>query len=47
MVILKGNLVIEGVVVKIIGVKNLEIIGLVRVFDLEEVCLEVILVGKI
>lgn len=33
LVILKGNFVEDGVVVKIIGLKNLVIMGLVCVFD--------------
>ena len=45
--ILRGNLATEGCVAKISGVKSPIITGPARVFDSEELCMEVILSGSI
>jgi dihydroxy-acid dehydratase len=47
LVILKGNLAMEGAVAKISGVKKSAITGPARVFESEEACLNAILAGKI
>lgn len=47
LVILKGNLAVEGSVAKITGVKNPKITGPARVFESEEACLQAILDKKI
>ena len=47
LVILRGNLAMEGAVAKISGVTNPKITGPARVFDSEESCLEAILSGEI
>lgn len=47
LVILRGNLAVEGAVAKVSGVKNKVITGPARVFDSEESCLETILSGQI
>jgi dihydroxy-acid dehydratase len=47
LVILRGNLALEGAVAKVSGVKNKVITGPARVFDSEESCLHTILAGKI
>jgi dihydroxy-acid dehydratase len=47
LVILRGNLALEGAVAKVSGVKNKVITGPARVFDSEESCLETILSGQI
>ncbi|HEX6715656.1 MAG TPA: dihydroxy-acid dehydratase [Pyrinomonadaceae bacterium] len=47
LVILRGNLAIEGAVAKVSGVKNKVISGPARVFDSEESCLEAILSSQI
>lgn len=47
LVILRGNLALEGAVAKVSGVKNKVISGPARVFDSEESCLEAILAAQI
>jgi len=47
LVILRGNLALEGAVAKVSGVKNKVITGPARVFDSEESCLHTILAGEI
>jgi dihydroxy-acid dehydratase len=47
LVILRGNLALEGAVAKVSGVKNKIINGPARVFDSEESCLEAILSSQI
>ena len=47
LVILRGNLALEGAVAKVSGVKNKVITGPARVFDSEESCLEAILSAHI
>ena len=47
LVILRGNLALEGAVAKVSGVKNKVITGSARVFDSEESCLHTILAGEI
>jgi dihydroxy-acid dehydratase len=47
LVILRGNLALEGGVAKVSGVKNKAITGPARVFDSEESCLEAILSAQI
>ena len=47
LVILHGNLALEGAVAKVSGVKNKVITGPARVFDSEESCLQTILRGQI
>ena len=47
LVILRGNLALEGAVAKVSGVKNRVITGPARVFDSEETCLHAILAGEI
>jgi len=47
LVILRGNLALEGAVAKVSGVKNKIITGPARVFDSEESCLEAILSSQI
>ncbi len=47
LVILRGNLAVEGAVAKVSGVKNKVIIGRARVFDSEESCLHAILSAEI
>jgi dihydroxy-acid dehydratase len=47
LVILRGNLALEGAVAKVSGVKNKVITGPARVFDSEESCLQTILSGQI
>jgi dihydroxy-acid dehydratase len=47
LVILRGNLAIEGAVAKVSGIKNKVITGPARVFDSEESCLQTILSGQI
>ena len=47
LVILKGNLALEGGVAKITGLKSLKISGPARVFESEEACLQAILAKKI
>ncbi|HEU4833572.1 MAG TPA: dihydroxy-acid dehydratase [Pyrinomonadaceae bacterium] len=47
LVILRGNLALEGAVAKVSGVKNMVITGPARVFDSEESCLQTILSGHI
>jgi dihydroxy-acid dehydratase len=47
LVILRGNLALEGAVAKVSGVKNKVITGPARVFDSEESCLQTILRGQI
>jgi dihydroxy-acid dehydratase len=47
LVILRGNLALEGAVAKVSGVKNKIITGPARVFDSEEACLEAILSSQI
>jgi dihydroxy-acid dehydratase len=47
LVILRGNLAVEGAVAKVSGVKNKAITGPARVFDSEESCLQTILAGQI
>jgi dihydroxy-acid dehydratase len=47
LVILRGNLAVEGAVAKVSGVKNKVINGPARVFDSEELCLHAILAGEI
>src|SRR6185369_7489330 len=47
LVILRGNLALEGAVAKVSGVKNKVITGSARVFDSEESCLHAILAGEI
>ena len=47
LVILRGNLALEGAVAKVSGVKNKVITGPARVFDSEESCLQAILSSQI
>ncbi len=47
LVILRGNLALEGAVAKVSGVKNKIVTGPARVFDSEESCLEAILSSQI
>jgi dihydroxy-acid dehydratase len=47
LVILRGNLALEGAVAKVSGIKNKIITGPARVFDSEESCLDAILSGQI
>jgi dihydroxy-acid dehydratase len=47
LVILRGNLALEGAVAKVSGLKNKAITGSARVFDSEESCLHTILAGEI
>jgi len=47
LVILRGNLALEGAVAKVSGLKNKAITGPARVFDSEESCLHTILAGEI
>ena len=47
LVILRGNLAIEGAVAKVSGIKNKVITGPARIFDSEESCLQTILSGQI
>ena len=47
LVILRGNLALEGAVAKVSGIKNKVITGPARVFDSEETCLHAILSGQI
>jgi dihydroxy-acid dehydratase len=47
LVILRGNLAVEGAVAKVSGVKNKVITGRARVFDSEESCLRAILSAEI
>jgi dihydroxy-acid dehydratase len=47
LVILRGNLALEGAVAKVSGVKNRAITGRARVFDSEESCLQAILASQI
>ena len=47
LVILRGNLALEGAVAKVSGVKNKVVTGPARVFDSEESCLHAILAGEI
>jgi len=47
LVILRGNLALEGAVAKVSGIKNKVITGPARVFDSEESCLEAILSSQI
>ena len=47
LVILRGNLALEGAVAKVSGVKHKVITGPARVFDSEELCLHAILAGEI
>ena len=47
LVILRGNLALEGAVAKVSGVKHKVITGPARVFDSEELCLHAILAGHI
>ncbi len=47
LVILRGNLALEGAVAKVSGVKNKVITGSARVFDSEESCLQAILSAEI
>ena len=47
LVILRGNLAVEGAVAKVSGVKNKVITGAARVFDSEESCLHAILSAQI
>ena len=47
LVILRGNLALEGAVAKVSGVKNKVITGPARVFDSEESCLHAILAAEI
>jgi dihydroxy-acid dehydratase len=47
LVILRGNLAVEGAVAKVSGIKNKVITGPARVFDSEESCLQTILAGQI
>src|ERR1044072_1358676 len=47
LVILRGNLALEGAVAKVSGVKKKVITGPARVFDSEESCLHAILAGEI
>ncbi len=47
LVILRGNLALEGAVAKVSGVKSKVITGPARVFDSEELCLQAILSGAI
>ena len=47
LVILRGNLALEGAVAKVSGIKNKVITGPARVFDSEETCLRAILASEI
>ena len=47
LVILRGNLALEGAVAKVSGIKHKVITGPARVFDSEELCLNAILSGEI
>jgi dihydroxy-acid dehydratase len=47
LVILRGNLALEGAVAKVSGVKNKVITGRARVFDSEESCLQAILSAQV
>jgi dihydroxy-acid dehydratase len=47
LVILRGNLALEGAVAKVSGVKNRAITGRARIFDSEESCLQAILASQI
>ncbi|HSE16935.1 MAG TPA: dihydroxy-acid dehydratase [Pyrinomonadaceae bacterium] len=47
LVILRGNLAVEGAVAKVSGIKHKVITGPARVFDSEESCLQTILAGQI
>ncbi|HEX7332782.1 MAG TPA: dihydroxy-acid dehydratase [Pyrinomonadaceae bacterium] len=47
LVVLRGNLALEGAVAKVSGVKNKVITGPARVFDSEESCLHAILAAEI
>jgi dihydroxy-acid dehydratase len=47
LVILRGNLAVEGAVAKVSGIKNKVITGPARIFDSEESCLQAILAGLI
>ena len=47
LVVLRGNLALEGAVAKVSGVKNKVIMGPARVFDSEESCLHAILAAEI
>jgi dihydroxy-acid dehydratase len=47
LVILRGNLALEGAVAKVSGLKNKVITGPARVFDSEETCLQAILSSQI
>jgi dihydroxy-acid dehydratase len=47
LVILRGNLAVEGAVAKVSGIKNKVITGPARVFDSEETCLQAILSSQI
>lgn len=47
LVILRGNLALEGAVAKVSGIKNKVITGPARVFDSEEACLHAILSSQI
>ncbi|MBC8283017.1 MAG: dihydroxy-acid dehydratase [Nitrospinae bacterium] len=47
LVVLKGNLCLEGAIAKVSGVKTRKISGPAKVFDSEEECLDAILEGKI
>jgi dihydroxy-acid dehydratase len=47
LVILRGNLAVEGAVAKVSGLKKKVITGPARVFDSEESCLQTILAGQI
>jgi dihydroxy-acid dehydratase len=47
LVILRGNLALEGAVAKVSGLKSKDITGPARVFDSEELCLQAILSGAI
>ena len=47
LVILRGNLALEGAVAKVSGVKKKVVTGPARVFDSEESCLHAILAGEI
>lgn len=46
-IILNGNFVFDGVVVKVLGVKVCCYVGLVKVFDLEEDVIQVVLIDEI
>jgi len=47
LVILQGNLIPEGAVCKIAGLKKISITGPAKVFDSEEICFDAIMAGKI